>query len=119
MTEERILLLDNKIRNEIMRYMPSCEVLQGLVDFFSIFSDTTRIRIVSALAISEMCVNDICTVLGINQTTVSHQLRTSAVGGRGPREKAGQDYFLFDRERGGQRGDVGRREIPRILRREK
>jgi ArsR family transcriptional regulator len=88
MTEERILLLDNKIRNEIMRYMPSCEVLQGLVDFFSIFSDTTRIRIVSALAISEMCVNDISNVLGINQTTVSHQLKTlKSVGAvRGKRQ---------------------------------
>ena len=73
--DERILLLDKKVQNEIKRYMPSSEILQGLVDFFSIFSDTTRIRIVSALAISEMCVNDISNVLGINQTTVSHQLK--------------------------------------------
>ena len=29
----------------------------------------------SALAISEMCVTDVSAVLGINQTTVSHQLR--------------------------------------------
>lgn len=29
----------------------------------------------SALAISEMCVTDLSRVLGINQTTVSHQLR--------------------------------------------
>lgn len=73
--EERILLLDKKLQTEIRRYMPSIEVLQGLVDFFSIFSDTTRIKIISALAISEMCVNDISNILGINQTTVSHQLK--------------------------------------------
>jgi ArsR family transcriptional regulator len=70
-----VLLLDKKVQGEIQRYMPSCEILQGLVDFFSIFSDTTRIKIVSALSISEMCVNDISRVLGINQTTVSHQLK--------------------------------------------
>ena len=75
MVEEQVLLLDNKVRGEILRYMPSSEVLSGLVDFFSIFSDTTRIKIVSALAISEMCVSDISNVLGINQTTVSHQLK--------------------------------------------
>ena len=73
--EERILLLDKKVQNEIKRYMPDAEILQGLADFFSIFSDCTRIRIVSALAISEMCVNDISNVLGINQTTASHQLK--------------------------------------------
>ena len=38
-------------------------------------ADATRLRILSALAISEMCVTDISRVLGINQTTVSHQLR--------------------------------------------
>lgn len=32
-------------------------------------------RILSALAISELCVTDISRVLDINQTTVSHQLR--------------------------------------------
>ena len=93
MTEERILLLDNKVRGEIMRYMPSCEVLQGLVDFFSIFSDTTRIRIVSALAISEMCVNDISNVLGINQTTVSHQLKTLKSVGAVRQKRQGKIIF--------------------------
>ena len=47
----------------------------GIVGFFSIFADATRVRILSALAITEMCVTDISRVLNINQTTVSHQLR--------------------------------------------
>ena len=41
----------------------------------SSIADATRVRILSALAITEMCVTDISRVLEINQTTVSHQLR--------------------------------------------
>ena len=55
--------------------MPAGELLEGIVCFFSVFADSTRIKILSALAISEMCVTDISRVLQINQTTVSHQLR--------------------------------------------
>ncbi len=69
------LLLDKKVQSLILDYVPSDEILQELVGFFSIFSDLTRLKMVSALAISEMCVSDISKTLNINQTTVSHQLR--------------------------------------------
>ena len=69
------LLLDRRTQGMIEGYVPEGELLTSLVRFFSIFSDNTRLRILSALAISEMCVTDISRVLGINQTTVSHQLR--------------------------------------------
>ena len=42
---------------------------------FSVFSDYTRVKILTALAISELCVTDLSRILQINQTTVSHQLR--------------------------------------------
>ncbi len=69
------LLLDRRTQGMIEGYVPEGEILTSLVRFFSIFSDGTRLRILSALAISEMCVTDISRVLEINQTTVSHQLR--------------------------------------------
>ncbi len=69
------LLLDGRTQALVEKYVPEGEVLEGLVRFFSIFSDPTRVRILSALAITEMCVTDISRVLEINQTTVSHQLR--------------------------------------------
>ena len=50
-------------------------MLEDLVGVFSIFSDKTRLRIISSLTITDMCVSDISAVLKINQTTVSHQLR--------------------------------------------
>lgn len=69
------LLLDRRTRGVIEGCVPEGEVLERLVRLFSVFSDGTRLRILSALAISEMCVTDISRALSINQTTVSHQLR--------------------------------------------
>ena len=74
-SEEDMLLLDKRTQSLVENYVPEGEILEGIVDFFSVFADSTRVRILSALAITEMCVTDISRVLGINQTTVSHQLR--------------------------------------------
>lgn len=70
------ILLDEKKQKDIHYYMPEAHMLTQLADFFSIFSDTTRIKILSALSVSEMCVNDIANILELNQTTVSHQLKS-------------------------------------------
>ena len=59
----------------MLDYVPQGEILEQLVCFFTIFSDYTRLKILSALAISEMCVSDLTKLLKLNQTTVSHQLR--------------------------------------------
>ncbi len=72
---ETALLLDKKTRQLISDYVPDEDILGELSDFFSLFSDYTRLKIISSLAISEMCVTDLSVVTGINQTTVSHQLR--------------------------------------------
>ncbi len=69
------ILLDRRTRTMVEDYVPEGKVLDELVSFFSVFADRTRLRIISALAISEMCVTDLSCVLDINQTTVSHQLR--------------------------------------------
>ncbi len=74
-TQLDTLLLDKRTQSLIENYVPAGELLEGIVCFFSVFADSTRIKILSALAISEMCVTDISRVLQINQTTVSHQLR--------------------------------------------
>lgn len=55
--------------------MPSSTTCNNLAIFYSIFSDSTRLKIIIALLLSEMCVNDLSTLLNINQTTVSHQLK--------------------------------------------
>ena len=69
-------ILLNKIEeNEINTYMPTEKRLKDMAMFFQNFSDGTRLKIISALSISELCVNDLSNILNINQTTVSHQLK--------------------------------------------
>ena len=55
--------------------MPSEEVLYDLADFFKIFGDSTRIKILYVLMQSEMCVCDIAQLLNASQSAISHQLR--------------------------------------------
>lgn len=55
--------------------MPDLEELMTLSDLFKVFGDTTRIRILYLLFESELCVCDISTLLGMNQSAISHQLR--------------------------------------------
>lgn len=69
------ILLDRKLQTMINDYVPSGEILDDLVCFFSMFSDYTRLKIISSLAVTEMCVSDLSNLLKLNQTTVSHQLR--------------------------------------------
>ena len=42
---------------------------------FQALADPTRVRIISALLKTELCVCDIAALLGISQSAISHQLR--------------------------------------------
>jgi len=55
--------------------MPDDEKLFNLAEFFKVFGDSTRIRIIVALLPGPMCVCDISELLGMNQSAISHQLR--------------------------------------------
>src|SRR2546428_5656412 len=47
----------------------------ALAETFKVLGDTTRVRILDALARAELCVQDLADVLGLTQSAVSHQLR--------------------------------------------
>ncbi|MGN0961260.1 MAG: ArsR/SmtB family transcription factor, partial [Christensenellales bacterium] len=55
--------------------LPNSQVCNRLAYFYSMFSDSTRLKIIISLLLKEMCVNDLSQILNINQTTVSHQLK--------------------------------------------
>ena len=68
-------LLDKRTQKEVQYYLPDKDMSQKLANLFAMFADKTRLRLISALSISEMCVNDLACVLDMNQTTISHQLQ--------------------------------------------
>ena len=72
---ENYLLLTNRNKAKINQYLPSEQDIQKMAIYFQNFSDGTRLKIISCLALCDMCVNDLSLVLNINQTTISHQLK--------------------------------------------
>ncbi len=61
--------------SEIRDQLPVNEELQELACFFKVFGEVSRIKILSALFIRELCVCELVDVLEMNQPAVSHQLR--------------------------------------------
>lgn len=72
---EAYLLLNKQEEDVIVNYIPTEKKLNSMAMFFQTFSDVTRLKIISALSMNDLCVNDLSKILGINQTTISHQLR--------------------------------------------
>ena len=70
-----LIVLPSKQKDVLSEYMPNDATLKKLANFFSMFSDSTRVKIITALSLGKMCVNDLSVILNINQTTVSHQLK--------------------------------------------
>ena len=60
---------------QVEKKMPAEETLFNLAEFFKVFGDVTRVRILYALLDTELCVGDLAQLLGLSQTACSHQLR--------------------------------------------
>ena len=55
--------------------LPGDPAIGELASFFKICGDPTRMKILYALAASELCVCDIASLLGMTMSSISHQLR--------------------------------------------
>ena len=71
---EEIRTAEQEIRSDV-GIAPEEQTLVDLAEFFKVFGDVTRVRILSALLGRELCVGDISQELGLSQTACSHQLR--------------------------------------------
>lgn len=68
-------IIHEEVVKKARKIMPEEESLYNLAELFRVFGDSTRVRILYALFISEMCVCDIAVLLNMNQSAISHQLR--------------------------------------------
>ncbi len=55
--------------------MPPEGILLRLAETFRLLGDPTRVRILHALSLEELCVCDIASLLGTTKSAISHQLR--------------------------------------------
>ena len=72
---------------------PNEDLLYELAEFFRVFGDSTRIRILYELLNGEKCVQDISAALNISQSAVSHQLQILRVNRLVKYRKEGRTVF--------------------------
>lgn len=71
----------------------------GLAEIFGLLGDLTRVRILHALTLGELCVCDISAVLGTTSSAVSHQLRLLRTAKLVKARKEGKNvYYTLDDE---------------------
>ncbi len=83
---------------EIREKLPDTDTIYDLAELFKVFGDSTRTGILSCLEISELCVSEISSILGISISAISHQLRVLRNAKLVKARKAGKDviYSLDD-----------------------
>jgi len=62
-------------KGEIADAVPLDEEVQDMSEFFKVFGDPTRLKILSLLAVKPLCVHLISEALNMQQTAISHQLK--------------------------------------------
>jgi len=79
--------------------MLEAETIDSLSKLFKVLGDPTRIKILWALNVHDLCVLDICEVLGMTKSAVSHQLGTLKEAKLVKARREGKEvYYLLDDE---------------------
>lgn len=63
-----------EIKEKIEKFSEKEKLLNQLSGIFKVLADPTRLKIIYALSMSEMCVTDISESLQMSQSSISHQL---------------------------------------------
>lgn len=61
-------------------HQPEDVCIEDAAAFLKLMADPTRLRLLSALKTTELCVCDLAAVVGISESAVSHQLRLLRTG---------------------------------------
>jgi ArsR family transcriptional regulator len=69
------LIVDQSALERVRARLSSEQRVERTAAIFSALADPTRLRILDALGIEELCVCDLAELCGISQSGVSHQLR--------------------------------------------
>ena len=61
----------NKVKKEALSFD---EIIE-MADMFKLFADSSRLKIICSILNNELCVCDLCEILELTQSNVSHQLQ--------------------------------------------
>ena len=65
----------NERLKEVVTRMPDNDVINDTAELFKVLGDQTRVKILTALEVKELCVGEIAECLEMTKSAVSHQLR--------------------------------------------
>ena len=68
-------VVDIKKVEKVSNALPTDLDNRTMADMFKALSDPTRLRIVQALALEELCVCDLAALINVSISAISHQLR--------------------------------------------
>jgi DNA-binding transcriptional ArsR family regulator len=68
-------VIHQEIVEQVQQTIPKDESLSQVAELFKVLGDRTRTRILHALFEAELCVCDLAYLLGMTQSSISHQLR--------------------------------------------
>jgi len=66
--------IPEKVQEDISNFNRRENLIENLSQIFKTLSDPTRIKIIYALMNGPLCVSDISELLGMSQSSISHQL---------------------------------------------
>lgn len=67
--------IDKKELERTIEQQPDADTIERMSNFFSVFGDGTRLKILYYLSCHELCVADLASLVKMGQSAVSHQLR--------------------------------------------
>lgn len=63
-----------EIQEKYRAFEESTDLMDLLSSIFKVLGDPTRLKIIYLLSLSPLCVNDIVELIGMSQSSISHQL---------------------------------------------
>lgn len=71
-----VLVVHRDAVESVSRGLIDTAIAAKVAETFRVLGDATRVRMVHALSLSELCTCDLAALLGISEPTASHHLRT-------------------------------------------
>ena len=68
-------VIHEEVVETVKEQMPKEKQVKAISDFYKILSDGTKVKILWALNISEMCVCDLAVLINITKSAISHQMK--------------------------------------------
>jgi DNA-binding transcriptional ArsR family regulator len=76
-------------------HMKSEDDYTSMIEFYSIFSDSTRVKILDAIAVEKHCVCDLAYLIDVSKSAISHQMKKLKKLNLVSSEKKGKMVYYF------------------------